>query len=271
MDLVSIIREAWKGKWVVLPVVFLTLLGAAYVLVVRPPQYASDSALTLLYPPAAPTPSQIASDPALGKVNASNPYAAYGDLTVVDAVVQQAMGGEGIVDQLRKEGVEDGYNITPDATTTNPILHVQGVGATPAAALRATTILGQQIETTLNQLQANQHVADHYRITAQVLSPPSVPRLKISSKLRSLIAVLVAGVIMMFIALSIRRGIVERKLAKRDAWAGQQETGELAARRKSHRFVARGSVGASELHNGSSTKTRGVIQSTGQSSSSSSE
>ena len=271
MDLVSIIKEAWKGKWVVLPVLLLTLVGVAYILVVRPPEYVSNSALALIYPPAAPTSSQIASDPALGKVNANNPYAAYGDLTVVGAVVQQAMGGDGIVNQLRKQGVEDGYSITSDPTTTNPIIHVEGVGATPAAALRATTILGQQIDTTLNQLQANEHVADHYRITAQVLNTPSVPTLKISSKLRSLIAVLVAGVIIMFIALSIRRGIVERKLAKGDAWAAGPEPGELAARRKSRRFVRHGSVEGSELHSATSTKTRDAIRSTRQTSTSSSD
>jgi hypothetical protein len=271
MDLMSIIREAWKGKWVVLPVLLITLVGAAYVLVVRPPEYASNSALALIYPPAAPTTSQIARDPALGKVNADNPYAAYGDLTVVGAVVQQAMGGDGIVDALRKEGVEDGYSITSDPTTTNPIIHVEGVGATPAAALRATTILGQQIGTTLNQLQANERVADHYRITAQVLNTPSAPTLKISTKLRSLIAVLVAGLIMMFIALSIRRGIVESRLGKRDAWAPHQEPGELASRRKSRRFVGRGSVGASELHNANSTRTRVVDPSTRQTSTSSSD
>jgi hypothetical protein len=271
MDLVSIIREARKGKWAVLPVVFLTLVGVAYVLVVRPPEYVSNSALTLIYPPAPPTSSQIASDPALRKVNANNPYEAYGDLTVVGAVVQQAMGGQGVVDQLRKEGVQDGYTITSDPTTTNPIIHIDGVGATPAAALRATTILSRQVETTLRELQAREHVIDHYQITVQVLNTPSAPTLKISSKLRSLIAVLVAGVIMMFIALSIRRGIVERKLAKPVAWTSPPEPAELAARRKSRRFVGHGSVGASERQNGNSTKTRGPNHSTRPASTSSSD
>jgi hypothetical protein len=269
MDLLSIVREVWKGKAAVLPVLFLTFIAAAYVLVVRPPEYASNSALTLIYPPAAPTSNQIASDPSLSKVNADNPYEAYGDLTVVGAVVQQAMGSDSIVAQLRKEGVEDGYSITSDPTTTNPIIHVEGVGATPAAALRATTILGEQIGATLNQLQANEHVADHYRITTQVLNTPNVPSLKISSKLRSLIAVLVAGLIMMFVALSIRRGIVEHKGAKRDARAAQAEPSELpselAARRTSRRFVRRGSAPGPELHDANSNETADANGSTRQS------
>lgn len=255
MDLLSIIREAWRGKLVVLPVLLLTLVAAAYILVVRPPEYASNSALTLINPPPAPTNNQIASDPALGKVNSNNPYVAYGQLTVVVAVVEQAMASDAVVGQLRKEGVEAGYTLTSDPTATNPIIHVEGVGPTPAAALRATSILDQQIGTTLNQLQENERVSNHYRITTQVLNTPSVPIMKLSSKLRSLIAVLVAGLIMMFIALSIRRGIVERKLAKRDACAAEQDPGGLAARRTPRLFVRGGSVRPSDVHNGSSTKT----------------
>ena len=273
MDLASITREVWKGKVVVLPVLFLTVAAAAYILVVKPPEYTSTSALTLINPPAAPTTNQIAGDPSLGKVNANNPYVAFGNLTVVVAVVQQAMASDTIVAQLRKEGVEDGYTLTSDPTTTNPILHVEGVGPTPAAALRATNILDRQVGTTLNQLQANERVAGQYRITTQVLNTPSVPTMKVSSKLRSLIAVLAAGLIMMFIALSIRRGIVERKLAKHDALAAQQDTGELAARRTPRRFVRGGSVRESELHNGSSSnaKARDAIRSTRHSSTSSSD
>jgi hypothetical protein len=221
MNVMSIFKEISENKRVALPVVLLTLLAAAYVAVLRPPEYVSDSALALVNPPSAPTPAQIASDPALGKINANNPYVQYNDLTVVVALIQQALNGQTVANRLKSEGVPDGYTVQPTSTNLNaPIIDVSGVGSTPAVAAGSAAIIDREIAVTLNQLQQNEGVARGYRITTQLLNAPSKATLKVSGKLRSLIAVLALGVVMMFVTLSIHRGLAERKRHNVDGAAG---------------------------------------------------
>lgn len=211
MDLVSLIREMWRHKLVVLPVAVLTLAAAAYVAVLRPAEYASAAAVALVNPPQAPTSDQIARNPALAKINANNPYTQYGDLTIVVDLLQQAMQSTAVVDHLKAEGVESGYTLQPSVQASAPILQVSGIGSTPAAAVRAATLIDAEVATTLHALQTVRGVNPNYLITTQVITPPGLAQLQLSSKLRSLIAVLVIGIVLLFVALSFRRAAEERK------------------------------------------------------------
>jgi hypothetical protein len=208
VTIVSIARETWAHKLVVLPVLLLTLVLAAYVAVLRPADYGSSSSVALINPP--PAPSPIATDP-----YPSNPYAGYGDLSVVVNFVLEAMKSEAVVARLRSEGVADGYTVAAGASSVQganlpPLIDITGAGPTPAAAARASRILDQQVTTTLDQLQESLGVSQHDFITTQVLNPPSQAQTQLAGKFRSLLVVAAFGLIMLFVVLSIRRAAVER-------------------------------------------------------------
>lgn len=217
MDLISMTKEAWRHKLVVLPIALLTIVGVAWVGVVRASSYESDSAYILVSPPAAPTQQQISKDPALGRVNANNPYVDYGDLAVVTNLLQQAMTNNAVTARLKAEGVPSDFTVTPSTDDTTPIISVSGMGATPASAERATQLIDAQLTGTLDQLQRADGVNPAYFVKAQLLSGPSQATMKLSSKVRSLVAVLAAGIILMFIALSIARGLDARRRPEEDA------------------------------------------------------
>ena len=56
MNLLSIARKIWRYKLATLPVVLLTLFGAAYVVAVKEPVYEASSSYVLINPPTPPTP-----------------------------------------------------------------------------------------------------------------------------------------------------------------------------------------------------------------------
>ncbi len=225
MDLVSIARTVWRHKLATLPVLILTFIGIVYVLVLKPPVYQATSSYILISPPGPPTADQVAKDPALGRVSSNNPYVAFGDLNVVAEVVTQAMGTDQIRSALVKEGVDPRYSVGPstDLTTDAPILQVTGVGSTPAAAVRSATFVGVEIGDRLNRMQAAQGVDSRYWIKALQLTAPAHAQMQVSGKLRSLIAILAVGVILLFVVVSTMKGLAERR-------AVSSTPGEEAAR-----------------------------------------
>jgi uncharacterized protein involved in exopolysaccharide biosynthesis len=74
MDLYSVAHTLLRHKMVVLPIALLTLIGCFGVIAVQKPVYQSSATYILTSPPPAPTAAQIARDPALGKIDANNPY-----------------------------------------------------------------------------------------------------------------------------------------------------------------------------------------------------
>ena len=59
----------------------------------------------------------------------------------------------------------------------------------------------------LENLQASRGVAPRYRIKSAVIDAPDTASLKVSGKLRSLIGVLVLGVILLFVVISAAEGL----------------------------------------------------------------
>ena len=91
MDLLSIARKIWRYKLSTLPVLFLTLCGAIYVVAVKEPVYEASSSFILINPPAPPTAEEIARDPALGRINSDNPYTRFSDQSVVVEVLASSL------------------------------------------------------------------------------------------------------------------------------------------------------------------------------------
>jgi hypothetical protein len=202
MDLVSIVRAVWRNKFVTIPVIFFTLLGAFYVLKVEAPVYQATESFALIYPPAPPTQAQIAADPQLGKVKTANPLLGYSDPSAVTQIVISLVSTSSSAQALAKAGAGAQWQIAPSAGSSE-ILDITGVGSTSQAALLSASLVTRAAEQALYQVQANQGVNPEYMIKSYQLQIPGQAAQKLSSKLRSLVAVLGLGILLLFLAVSI--------------------------------------------------------------------
>ena len=133
MDLLLIARTIWRYKLATLPVIVLTLCGVVYAVAVKDPVYEAKSSYVLINPPAPPTPDEVAHDPALGRVNADNPYTRFTDPSVVIQVLTGALNSESARRALEDAGADSRYTVAPSAEPgyfTSPIVYITGVGAT---------------------------------------------------------------------------------------------------------------------------------------------
>jgi len=220
MDLLSIIQATWRHKLAALPVILLTILGVYYIAAVKPSVYQASASFLLLSPPGAPTPQQIAADPKLGKVNANNPYVNLGLPVAADAVLTVVTSNT-VALQLDNEGVNPRYQATLSTDFGSPpILQITGVGSSPQAAIRAANLVTQAAKAALAQLQKKQGVSNKYMITSTELVLPDHATLSVSGKLRTLIAVLGLGTVLLFIVVSVTDVVEKRR-------KGRQVTADL--------------------------------------------
>jgi hypothetical protein len=199
-----IARKLWRYKLVTGPIVVLTLLASAYVLVVKKPLYEATSSYLLISPPAPPTPEQIARDPALGRIRTDNPYTRFGDPGVVIDVLSRSMNSESARESLVKAGADSRYMVGSGAQfgSSTPIVQITGTGSSPDGARRTAEVVGHALIGELNRMQRAQGVDSDYRITTLPVESPDTAQLQASGQLRMLVGVLAAGAIVLFIAVS---------------------------------------------------------------------
>lgn len=216
MDLLTMVQTIWRHKLATIPVILFVLIGVVYVVGVKAPTYKTTSDYILVNPPAPPTAQQIAKDPALGRINTNNPYANWGDLQYVSSLLTATVTSNPVLGQLEKQGVDPRFTVGPDVTYPlgTPIVQVTGIGSSATAATRSAQLVGQDLGTQLDRLQADQGTDPRYFIKVQDLSPPAAPKEQLSSKLRTLIAVLAVGIILLFVAVSTMTAIEERRVRR---------------------------------------------------------
>ena len=215
MDLLSIVQAAWRHKIAAIPVMLLTALGVFYVIAIKAPVYQAPSSVLLVNPPGPPTAAQIAADPKLGNINTNNPYTNLGSLPVVADVVINLLTGDASQQALLAAGADPRYKIglSPDAGSP-PIILITGVGSSPQEAIRTANLVAKAAKTELHHAQARQGVNDLYMIKTIELVRPHHAQLSASGKLRSLIAVLGLGGVLLFVVVSVSDVLDKRRLDK---------------------------------------------------------
>lgn len=210
MDLLSIIGKVWRHKFATIPVLILTALGAFYVIAVKAPVYQATAGILLVNPPGPPTPAQIAKDPRLGKINTNNTFVSFGNLDVVAAAVIGVVTAES--NQLIKAGVDPRYQL---ATSTDvglpPIINITGMASSAQKAILSTSLVTKEAEKSLYQMQAKQNINPTYMIKAVELNAPQNAQVSASGKLRTLIAVIAVGIILLFIVISMIESVAKRR------------------------------------------------------------
>lgn len=212
MDLLSIIGKVWRYKLVTVPIIILAALGALYVVKVKAPVYQATSGVLLVNPPAPPTAAQIAKKPSLGFVNTNNAFASFGNLDVVaDAVIR-------VVDtdsaQLVQAGANPQFQLSLSSDLGQPpppIIEVTGIGPSAQVALQSATLVTKAITDNLYQMQEQQGINPSYMIKSVEIYSPQGAQESSSGKLRALIALLAAAVIVIFIAISMIDAFKKRR------------------------------------------------------------
>ena len=73
MDPLTMLNTLWRHKWVVSPIVLVTLLACAYMFLFAPRTYEATVTYALTAPDV-PSSFQLEHDAELAKLNANNPY-----------------------------------------------------------------------------------------------------------------------------------------------------------------------------------------------------
>ena len=225
MSLLLILRKIWKYKLVTIPICLLVGVGAFYVVAVTAPTYEASATYILVSPPAPPTETDIARDPALGKVHSDNPYVRFSDQSVLVQVLASRLNSDENRASLIKQGADPNYLAQPSAQFgfSAPILQITGMGPTATLAIRSTDLVGEDLLTELDKMQAIRGVDKPYRITAEAVVPARDAKLKPSGKMSALVAVMVLGLIMLFMAVSVLDAIA----ALRSEWAQRRRAEEV--------------------------------------------
>lgn len=191
MDLRLIAHKIWRHKLITVPLILLTLAGAAYAITVKQALYEASSTYLMVSPPAAPSAEQIARDPELAKVKAANPYTRFDQSVVID-VLKRAMSAESVRNTLVKAGADRRYTLgsATEFGASAPIIHVSALASTPEAAIRSAQVVGHAVAGELDRMQKAHDVDPAYRITAVQVEVPNGARLKASGPLRMLVGVL---------------------------------------------------------------------------------
>ena len=215
MDLLSIIQALWRHKLAVIPVIMLTILASFYVVKIKPAVYQASSSILLTNPPPAATQSQIAENPKLRKVNPYNTFANYGTLSVIAQAIIDAVTSSPIQSALVKSGVDRRYQLalstTTDEPTAPPIIDITSFGATAQQAVRGANLLDDATKADLYQLQNSEGINSFYMVKAVDIVNPYQGQVSTSGKLRSLVAVLGVGVILLLAIISVTDALDKRR------------------------------------------------------------
>jgi hypothetical protein len=243
MDLLAIARKLWRYKLVTVPVVLLTLLGAAYVVSVKEPVYETSSTYILISPPAPPTEEAIARNPALGRVNADNPYTRFSDQSIMIEVLSSAMSSASAQRALLKAGADPRYTVAPASAFgySSPIVKVTAQGPTPVVAMASAKLVGKALTDELARMQKAKGVDSGYWIKAQQVDAPDAAQLRASGQLRMLVGVLALGAVLLFVVVSAADALTTLRMERirhaaphglgpsGQAWSAQDDRDGLSA------------------------------------------
>jgi capsular polysaccharide biosynthesis protein len=203
MDLLAMLDALRRHKLLVLLVLLGILGGDVYIAFGIPHQYESQAQYVLINPPDAPTESQIARDPALGRLNTDNPYLRLPGVVVVDVVAGRA-SSEVVRRELSARGADGDYQISgTNAIGAGLVIVIVGTGHTAPQARMTANVVAERMQSELHAMQKVNGADDRFLIRTVQVSPPTEPVRKVTGTVRSAIAVLAAGLVLLFALVSL--------------------------------------------------------------------
>lgn len=215
MDPISVIKTLWRHKWVALPVVLLTAAACVYVMFFAQRSYQATMTYALITPKV-PTALEVENDPKLAKANTDNPYLRSPDSTLLSQVLITKLGAQETGASLEKQGLGTEYTVAQASSFgSGMLLQLSASGTSPQQAVDTAMALGKQLTTTLHDVQKINGADESYLYSALAVDGPGQAKEIFSSRLRTLIIVAVAGVLLLFGAVSIARSLERARGGRR--------------------------------------------------------
>jgi hypothetical protein len=205
MDVLAVIR-ALKRHWrLTVPIAVLTIAACGYVVLFSSSTYEAASSYVLLPPPQAPTRDEIVANPALGLLHTDNPYARMDQPVLADVLTKQ-VNSDAARTRLIARGADPSYQVTAGGlygTIASPTADISATAASPQEAIRTVKMVGKEMEERLITMQDIQGTDRKYMVTAELVDAPTSAHEQTSSRMRSGIAILGLGALLLFLAVSI--------------------------------------------------------------------
>jgi hypothetical protein len=184
--------------------------------------------------PDIPTQRDVESNPALEQLNKKNPYLRSSDPSLIVQVLLTRLGDSSTVDKLKGLGLSSDYTVSRGVGGLNGFLvDITGTAETPEKSFATTRALGEMLEKDLYDAQKINGADDTYLFTSIVVASPAKATEQFSSRLRSVIAIFLAGVVLMFGSVSIARSVSVSRHRRTSPAADLPETeGNKRARRR---------------------------------------
>lgn len=224
MDPIEVFGRFWRQRWFAIPALVITMVAAVLVFAYGPRDYESTSSYAVVNPNV-PTNAEIAADPALAKLNSNNPYLRSSDPSLITGVVMAQLNAPSTVDEFKSRGLGSDFTVAPSVTGSGFIATITASGNTPAQSVATTNALGTLFTSTLREIQVVDGADDRYLYTAIEASAPDRATEKIASRLRTVIVVVVLGVILIFGAVSLGSALTARRERRNEPAGGRTVRG----------------------------------------------
>lgn len=205
MDTLNVWAALRRNRWLVLPVLLLTVAGLGWAVLLRPATYQVASSVLLVPPPPAPSDAQVAQNPDLAKLNSDNPYGRSYDPTILIALVSIAVTSDPSREAIRRAGGDERFTVvqTTRYGFNSPFADITSAGSSPGAAIASNELVIKAFETELTRLQVKEKVSRRYLITARVAGDPASARVRSTDVGRIVVTVLGFGLFTTFTVVSV--------------------------------------------------------------------
>ncbi|MFJ6534841.1 chain-length determining protein [Paenarthrobacter sp. NPDC091711] len=204
MDPLAVIKALWHHKLVVLPVLILTAFAAVYVYSFAPRSYEARATYAIVNPKV-PSASDLERDPQLLELNSDNPYLRSSDSSLIAQVVATRLKDDSTGDALLRQSLSTDYSV--ERPPNSFLIDVSAVSENKETATATVRALGTRMEEDLRQIQLVNGAADRFLFTSILVTSPDNATELFSSRLRSLIVVVVGGLVLTFGAVSAARAL----------------------------------------------------------------
>jgi hypothetical protein len=185
LNLSSLLKVLWSHKRVVIPVALLSLLACVAQVVIAGPTYRASAAVVLLNPPALP---EVTPENPTIPAQYENPYARFGDLSVIVDILVHVLDNETVVQELKAKGLDGTFEIAANRDFyRGPIIDVSAEASSGSQALKNAQVVIDELERQLVELQQVQGTDPDYYIKPNVIVPPNKATTVLSGTLRKLI------------------------------------------------------------------------------------
>lgn len=223
MDPLAIFKILWTYKWITIPFIVLIVVGCGAAFVYGPRSYDSTSSYVVISP-GAPTEESLEKDASLAQ-KSNNPYLR-SEPSLAAQVVATRLGAGDIGEMLKAEGLSTTYVVTTATEVqTNQVIRITASADTPEKAVATSKRLGEVLSEQLVVMQSGGGADSSFLLVAQPVGPPGAAVEKKSSRLRTVVVLGIAGIVLMFGAVSLARAVQNHR-SKSSTAGGDSTTGE---------------------------------------------